>query len=105
MLRSVGADLLIMGIGGVTETGLSNSNPLVVGSERAMIDVSRRVVVVTDPSKFGRQAMVPVAALEEVDVVVSTEGLDARAPRPARESRGRADRGVTLAATRRLTPG
>jgi DeoR/GlpR family transcriptional regulator of sugar metabolism len=76
MLRSVGADLLIMGTGGITETGLSNSNPLVVGSERAMIEVARRVVVVTDPSKFGRQAMVPVASLEEVDVVVSTEGLE-----------------------------
>jgi DeoR family fructose operon transcriptional repressor len=75
MLRSIGADLLIMGIGGITETGLSNSNPLVVGSERAMIDVSRRVMLVTDLSKFGRQAMVPVAPLEEVDVVVSTDGL------------------------------
>jgi DeoR/GlpR family transcriptional regulator of sugar metabolism len=77
MLRSVGADLLIMGTGGITETGLSNSNPLVVGSERAMIDVARRVVVVTDPSKFGRQAMVPVAPLEELDVVVSAAGLAA----------------------------
>jgi DeoR/GlpR family transcriptional regulator of sugar metabolism len=75
MLRSIGADLLVMGSGGVTGAGLSNSNPLVVGSERAMIDAARRVVVVADPSKFGRQAMVKVASLEEVDVVVSTDGL------------------------------
>ena len=84
MLRSVGADLLIMGTGGVTETGLSNSNPLVVGSERAMIDVSRRVVVVTDPSKFGRQAMVPVASLDE-------------------RGRGRLDRGPRTPSTARFS--
>jgi DeoR family fructose operon transcriptional repressor len=76
MLRSVRADLLIMGTAGVTEAGLSNSNALVVGSERAMIEVSRRVVVVADHEKFGRQAMVPIAPLQEADVVVSDEALE-----------------------------
>lgn len=75
MLHSVEADLLVMGIGGITEAGLSNSNPLVVGFQRAMIDAARRVMVVTDPSKFGRRTMVPVAPLAEVDIIVSTEGL------------------------------
>jgi DeoR family fructose operon transcriptional repressor len=75
MLRSVAADVLIMGIGGITRAGLSNSNALVVGSERAMIDVARHVVVVADHTKFGRQAMVPLASLDAVDLVVSDGAL------------------------------
>jgi DeoR family transcriptional regulator, fructose operon transcriptional repressor len=75
MLASVAADVLVMGIGGVTEAGFSNNNTLVVGSELRMIDVSRTVVIVADATKFGRPGMVPVAPLEMADVVVSDVSL------------------------------
>jgi DeoR family transcriptional regulator, fructose operon transcriptional repressor len=75
MLSAVRADVLVMGIGGVTEAGFSNNNTLVVGPEQKMIEVSSRVIVVTDHSKFGRSAMIPVAPLEMADVVVSDTGL------------------------------
>ncbi|HVO13461.1 MAG TPA: DeoR/GlpR family DNA-binding transcription regulator [Vicinamibacteria bacterium] len=77
MLGELAADVAVMGIGGVTEKGFSNNNPLVVGSERKMIEVSRRVMIVADHTKFGRGAMVPVAPLEVADVVVSDTGLPA----------------------------
>ena len=76
MLASISADLLIMGIGGVTEGGFSNSNTLIVGSERKMIEASREVIVVADHGKFGRRAMVDLAPLEMADVVVSDDKLD-----------------------------
>jgi DeoR/GlpR family transcriptional regulator of sugar metabolism len=76
MLGSLAVDVAIMGIGGVTEKGLSNSNPLVVGSERRMIEVARKVVIVSDHTKFGRGALIPLAPLDVVDVVVSDTGLD-----------------------------
>ena len=41
MLGSLAVDVAVMGIGGATEKGLSNANPLVVGSERKMIEVAR----------------------------------------------------------------
>ena len=75
MLGALAADVAIMGIGGATEKGFSNNNPLVVGSERRMIEVSRRIIIVADHTKFGRAAMVPVAPLEVADVVVSDAGL------------------------------
>jgi DeoR/GlpR family transcriptional regulator of sugar metabolism len=75
MLASVAADLLVMGIGGVTADGFSNNNTLLVGSERKMIEVSRRVCIVADSSKFGRPAMTPLAPLDVADVVVSDSGL------------------------------
>jgi DeoR family transcriptional regulator, fructose operon transcriptional repressor len=75
MLAAVAADVLVMGIGGVTSDGFSNNNTLVVGSERKMIDVSRQVIIVADSSKFGRPAMTPLAPLDVADIVVSDEKL------------------------------
>jgi DeoR/GlpR family transcriptional regulator of sugar metabolism len=77
MLASVAADVLVMGIGGVTADGFSNNNTLLVGSERKMIEVSRQVIIVTDSSKFGRPAMTPLAPLDVADIVVTDSGLTA----------------------------
>jgi len=77
MLGAVRADVLVMGIGGVTESGFSNNNTLVVGPERKMIEVSGKVIVLTDHTKFGRGAMIPVAPLDVADIVVSDTGLSA----------------------------
>lgn len=77
-LGAVAADVLVMGTGGITESGFSNNNALVVGSQRKMIEVSRRVVIVADHSKFGRAAMLPLAPLEAAHVVVSDRALDER---------------------------
>jgi DeoR family fructose operon transcriptional repressor len=76
MLGLIRADVLIMGIGSVTEAGFSNNNTLVVGSEQKMIEIASRVIIVADHSKFGRGAMVPVAPLEDADTVVSDSELD-----------------------------
>jgi DeoR/GlpR family transcriptional regulator of sugar metabolism len=78
VLSRVAADVLVMGTGGITEAGLSNTNTLIVGSEHKMIEVSRRVIVVADNSKFGRQAMAHLTPLENVDVIVTDQGLPPR---------------------------
>jgi DeoR/GlpR family transcriptional regulator of sugar metabolism len=75
MLGAIRADAVIMGIGGVTEAGLSNNNTLVVGSEQKMIEVASRVIVVADHTKFGRGGMVPVAPLTAVHTIVSDAEL------------------------------
>jgi DeoR/GlpR family transcriptional regulator of sugar metabolism len=75
MLDGVSADVLIMGIGGISADGFSNGNSLVVGSERKMIEVARKVIIVADHTKFGRNAMIQVAPLEVADYVVSDSGL------------------------------
>ena len=75
MLAGVAADVLVMGIRGITQLGLSDSNSLIVGSIRKMIEVSRKVIIVADHSKFGRDSMLHVADLGELDVVVSDNAL------------------------------
>ena len=95
-LSGVAADVLIMGSGGITEAGLSNNNTLLVGSERKMIEVSRKVIIVCDASKFGRAAMVPVAPLDVVDIVVSDSVLVPGAPCHAEGERYRGAACITL---------
>lgn len=75
MLQSVSADLLIMGIHGISSAGISDSNSLNVGSIRAMIKAARKIIVVADHSKFGRDAMIQVADWSEVHQVISDDGL------------------------------
>jgi DeoR family transcriptional regulator, fructose operon transcriptional repressor len=75
MLGRVSADMLIMGVGGVTADGFSNNNTLLVGSELKMIEASRTVVIVADATKFGRSAMVELAPLDAAHVVVSDTSL------------------------------
>lgn len=75
MLGLIRADVLIMGIGSVSETGFSNNNSLVVGSEQKMIEIANRVIIVADHTKFGRSAMIPVAPLEAAHMVISDSEL------------------------------
>lgn len=76
MLNSVSADILIMGIRGISAAGISDHNTLIVESLRAMIRVARKVILVADHSKFGIDGMVHVAPLEDVDQIVSDSALD-----------------------------
>lgn len=71
MLNGVSADILFIGIRGITEMGISDSNSLIVESIRAMIRAAHKVVVVADHSKFGRNAMIHVADLSDLDQIVT----------------------------------
>jgi DeoR family fructose operon transcriptional repressor len=75
MLGLIRADVVIMGIGSVSEAGFSNNNTLVVGSEQKMIEIANRLIIVADHTKFGRSAMIPVAQLSAAHTVVSDSEL------------------------------
>ena len=75
MLSGIRADAVIMGIGSISETGFSNNNTLVVGSEQKMIEVASKVIIVADRTKFGRGGMIPVAPLNAADLVISDRDL------------------------------
>ena len=58
-------------------SGITNTNTLEIPLKRAMLGVARTSVVLADSSKFGRQALVRVAGLDEVDRIITDDGLDA----------------------------
>ena len=75
MLHSVSADVAILGIRSITADGLRDTSALVVESIRAMMKCAGRVVIVADHTKFGRNAMIHVADLAELDQIISDCGL------------------------------
>ena len=85
MIASITADVLIMGIGGITEAGFSNSNTLVVGPERKMIEAARKVIVVADHTKFGHAAATHLAPLHVADIFVSNAELAQEYQSPLRQ--------------------
>jgi DeoR/GlpR family transcriptional regulator of sugar metabolism len=75
MLHSISADVAVLGIRGITAEGLSDTSTLVVETIRAMSERAQRVVIVADHTKFGRNAMVHVLDLAEIDQIVSDSDL------------------------------
>jgi len=75
MLGTIRADVVIMGIGSVTEAGFSNNNTLVVGSEQKMMQIAGKVIIVADRTKFGRGGLFPVAPLSAAHTLVSDRDL------------------------------
>lgn len=63
-------------------SGITNTNTLEIPLKRAMLAVARTSVVLADSSKFGRHALVRVAGIDEVDRIVTDDGLEASAAEP-----------------------
>ncbi len=74
-LKSMHVSRLVMGTGGVTAEGLFNSNALLVETERQMIRVADRVMLVADSSKFGQRALSHLCPLDAVHQIVTDEGV------------------------------
>jgi DeoR/GlpR family transcriptional regulator of sugar metabolism len=70
------ADLLVMGIGAIgVEQGLMNDSVPEILTDRALRRMARSVVVLADASKFELVAPGFVFGLEEVDVLVTDDGV------------------------------
>lgn len=67
------AQWAFLSVGGVTERGLYNTNELVVGTERAMMESADKVVILADSSKIGRHALCAGAGLEQIDILITGE--------------------------------
>jgi DeoR/GlpR family transcriptional regulator of sugar metabolism len=66
--------------GGLDEEGATNTNQLVVESERAMIRAASRAVVLADSSKWSRRDMVRAFAWSEIHALVIDRVPDIRLP-------------------------
>ena len=51
--------------------GVTDSNELLAGSKRAMLESSRQKILVADSSKFGAIAFTKIADIREFDVLVT----------------------------------
>lgn len=76
-LGRVRADLCFLGTNGLSAGhGLSTPDAEEAATKRAMVHASRQVVVLADSSKVGRDLPRQFARIEDVDVVVTDDGID-----------------------------
>ena len=65
------ADMAIMSAGGITLDGLTNSHPLLIDIQRAMIESAGRVIFCLDHTKFERKSVAFLCELDRIDTVVT----------------------------------
>ena len=71
-LNELTADCVFLGTDGLTLTGgVTTANILMAEVDRLMVDRSRKAVLVTDSSKFGRIGFVPAAALTKFQMIIT----------------------------------
>lgn len=76
-LGQFNVDKAFIGIGGITESGVTDFHIGEARLHRQMIRNARQSIVLADSGKLGVRAMTNVCALEEIDVVVT----DSKAPK------------------------
>ena len=76
-LRGLHVDWLFLGVHGFDDrVGLTTPNLVEGETDRALVASSRRLVVVADHSKWGVVGLSTIATLDDVDVLVTDDGLD-----------------------------
>jgi DeoR/GlpR family transcriptional regulator of sugar metabolism len=79
-IRSLHFDTLFLGCNGMDpEAGLTTPNLAEAETNRALIKVARRVVVLADHTKWGVVSLASFASLDEVDVLVTDSMLPTEA--------------------------
>ncbi len=72
------ASTVFMGVFGIDEAGATNTDELLIRTERAMIARARRLVVLADSGKFGQRGSLQLCGFERIATVVTDDGIDGR---------------------------
>ena len=79
-VSSLHVDMLIMGVHGLdARAGLTTPNLLEAETNRAMVDASKRLVVVADHTKWGVVGLARIAPLSAISTLLIDDRLDAAA--------------------------
>lgn len=77
-LSRVRADICFLGANGVsTGHGVSTPDSEEAAAKRAMVAAAREVVVLADSSKIGQEFPIQFARLDDIDVMVTDDGIEA----------------------------
>ncbi len=67
-------DVAVMGAGGITMDGVTNSHGLLIDIQRAMIRAAGKVILCLDHTKFGRRSLSQLCDLSAIDSIVTDTG-------------------------------
>lgn len=68
-------DVAVMGAGGITMDGVTNSHGLLIDIQRAMIRAAEKVIFCLDNTKFGRLSLSRLCDLSAIDSIVTDTGV------------------------------
>jgi DeoR family glycerol-3-phosphate regulon repressor len=89
-LKQLHLDVLFLGVHGMdADAGFTTPNLLEAETDRAFVAAARKTVVLADHTKWGMLGISSIAALDDVDEVISDAGLSAEARRVLGERVGR----------------
>jgi DeoR family transcriptional regulator, aga operon transcriptional repressor len=76
-LRSINVDVAFVGVDGIdVRAGLTTQNETEAATNRALIERSRRVIVVADGTKLGRVAFASICPLASADELITDTGAE-----------------------------
>ena len=67
-------DRVLLGVNGISETGISVNNVIEVGIKRQMIDSAAEVIVLADSSKLGIDSLARIVSLDRIHKLVTNLG-------------------------------
>ena len=67
---------LVLSCAGLTHQGIFNVNQMMADVERRMIEVADEVILAVDHAKFGIEALARVCDVDDIDVIVTDQGVD-----------------------------
>lgn len=70
---AINADTAVIAVGGITVDGLSTSDIAEAAMMAGMIAASRRTIIVSDSSKFGRYSFARVVPLDAISILVTDQ--------------------------------
>ena len=70
----INADVAVMGAGGVTEEGVSNSHVLLIDIQLQMIKAAHKVIFCIDHTKIGRRSLTRLCDFDQIDTIVTDSG-------------------------------
>jgi DeoR family ulaG and ulaABCDEF operon transcriptional repressor len=73
--RNYYAAKVFMGVYGIDEMGATNTDPLLIRTERAMIDHGRELIILADSSKFNRRGSLMLCGFESIRTVITDGGI------------------------------
>ena len=75
------APKLFMGAAAIGPKGVMQADVVLVAAERRLIDRAEEVILLVDSTKFGSSSGTIVCSLDEIDVLITDDGLDATSRR------------------------
>ncbi|MGV0927881.1 DeoR/GlpR family DNA-binding transcription regulator [Empedobacter sp. ULE_I145] len=79
ILKSMSFSKLFLGVDGIdADNGCSTSNLLEANLNHSMIKAAQKTIVLTDSSKFGKKGFGKICNLNEIDQIITDDGLSGK---------------------------